>query len=205
MSKDNPVAGVIMLSICAIVWWNWPDRDEKPIIQPAQSSYTSKEVLGVEHQIALISTVKRYRSFYLSSSNDVQKGKYRLERGRSICEQLPSNIFSDWPALIKSVSTGSGGSKIDFIAFDIGDNVTLTHNDALFGKGFDENTPIYKAFLSGLEEGDPVLISGSFSYDSDSKSSDCFYEYSLSMSGGMVNPEYSIRLDRIEWPEKMKN
>lgn len=200
MSKEESLSALIILAVGGYFWWTWPDKDVRPEHMESGSPSQSQEVLPSvkpmenAYKHALIHIVDKYTKIFFSSQNDVQKGKNRIDRGREICNVMPSNKFNNWEGTIERFSTNSEGSMVDVISVRLGENTTITDKDNLFGEG----TKIYNLLLNNLNTGDKVKISGSFYYDQGDRANDCFFELSLTLSGGMMEPDFSVSLTDLD-------
>lgn len=194
--KEN-FSGLILLCVGLLVWWIWPDKDERPQHLSPEITYESPEkpsvVMDNHYKYAMLAIINKYKEAYSKAENEVQKGYKRIERGRELCKILPSNIFQDWEAELKDFSVSLDGSKIDSVTISLDDITTMRDSSLSLKKG----DYIYDILFDGLKKKDKVKVSGSFHYDHDNDASDCFYETSFTLSGGMIEPNYLITLSSL--------
>jgi len=174
-----------------------PETPEKRPITNAATAGEELRPLGPDARDPFVETVSLHRDAYLNAENDVQRGVVRKSRGESLCQTFSSRFFRNWPGRLTWVSTTSDGQTVDRIKVelsDFGDNDEVAIEDS---NHYEPGTLMHETLLNDVSPGDPVVVSGEFRYDTDDDVSDCFYEESISLSGGMTDPEYRAKFSSI--------
>ena len=171
--------------------------DEAACIAPERRPITHGQIfeeglrpLGPEAQKTFVETVSRHRDAYLDADNAYPGRVYRRSRANSLCQTFNSRFFRGWQGELVDVTTTSDGQTIDQIKVelrDFGDGDLVAIAGTIPEAG---GTSIHDPLFHDMRPGDPVVVSGEFSYDHDDDISDCYDERSTSLSSGMTDPEY---------------
>jgi hypothetical protein len=142
-----------------------------------------------------VNAVLSARASYLKAANEMAAGGTRSARQQAICNAIVNQQASDWIGRIETLTSNGDGkgvlslSMTKFIHFatwnndlsDIGDHTLIDPNSSMFKD------------LANLKVGDLVKFSGRFS----SSNTDCVGEHSVTLSGSMTDPEFTVRFTSI--------
>lgn len=203
MSKDLDAADVGRLIVFGGIglWiyfaFSGPDTPEKRPITHVATAGEELRPLGPDARDPFVEIATRHRDAYRKTGNGVEKGVIRKERGEALCRTFDSRFFEQWPGKLVGLSTTSDGQEVDLIRVELesyggGDDVTI-EDDTRYEPG----TLMHETLLNEVAAGDAVTVSGEFRYDTDDDISDCFYERSITLSGGMTDPDYSATFSSV--------
>ncbi len=145
-----------------------------------------------------------YFKEYKEAENEIQKSKIFNESRKQTCEfeKKYGRKYTDWVGKIIEISTNRGGSNVTgfkvvskFGGFKISYEYSL-----MFSKEISESNPVYQK-LSELKKGDKVCFSFEFTnnnIDSGERERSCFDERSITESGAIEEPEFSVDLIDIK-------
>lgn len=152
---------------------------------------------GEESEKQFIATIEEFAAHYNEAANEMAQGAVRPERARALCELLPLGIVRDWVGTVAALSSTNDGRGI--LVVRISPHVTLgTTNNSLSEALSPEKTliptdsPLFKQ-VAALKEGQSVVFSGQLS-----RGDDCFAEMSLTVTGAMTEPEFTIRFTAVQ-------
>ncbi|MEY8710451.1 hypothetical protein [Mangrovibacter phragmitis] len=130
-----------------------------------------------------------------NAKNDMQRGGIKARRDDGVCSALKKRAVSDWVGKVTTIDSNSDGKGV--IEIEVADNITLkTWNNSL--SDISDHTlidPRSKLFekASMLSVGDSVKFSGEFFRGAES----CIEEASMSLRGGLEEPEFIFRFKDI--------
>lgn len=216
--KEETLEGLFGLAVvvAVIVWFNgyfnraYFDRllygplaaDLAPtpsLVQPSEdleaAGASAPIITAPSSERALVSVIKLYASRYQSAPNEMAQSELRQERARAICQSLPSLDVANWVGRVETLSSNSEGLGV--LKVRISDRATVgTWDNALSDIGDHTRIPVGSTLhqqAMALHQGESVILSGSF-YRS---SADCVDEKSLTIAGGMTDPEFTFRFIAI--------
>lgn len=143
-----------------------------------------------------ISIVKYYKDQYKNANNGMGEGAARLHRRYDICSRENTLEIKNWTGKISYLSSTEKSKGI--LTINISPEISLSTKSTEFSDNeenptlISEESPFYES-LSKMKEGDNVIFSGKFISDID----DCFKENSITMTGGMLNPEFLFHFDDV--------
>ncbi|WP_304164229.1 hypothetical protein [Lonsdalea britannica] len=131
-----------------------------------------------------------------SAKNDMQRGGIKVRRDDAICKGLKKRTVSGWVGKVKTIDSNSDGKGI--FEVEIAKDVALkTWNNAFsdvnYGTLIDPRSKLFGE-ASSLNVGDKVIFSGSFFRGDES----CIKESSMSLSGGLKEPEFIFKFTDIK-------
>src|SRR5471030_324390 len=130
-----------------------------------------------------------------SAKNDMQRGGIKAKRDDSICAKLKSRKVKDWVGKVSKIDSNGDGKGV--LAIELADKVEVkTWNNALSDisdKTLIEPRSALFQTASQLAEGDTVVFSGLFFKGGES----CIEESSMSLRGGLEEPEFIFRFTDI--------
>lgn len=130
------------------------------------------------------------------AKNDMQRGGIKTKRDDGICKKLKSRKVEGWQGKVTKVDSNSDGKGV--LSIELAPNVSVkTWNNALSDISYDtlidpRSSLFEKA--SQLSEGDQVKFSGSFFRGDGS----CIKESSMSLRGGLEEPEFIFKFTDVE-------
>ncbi len=168
----------------------------------ATGAWAAAPVLGPQDEAALIKTVEAYSEKYDAAANDMAKGLVHRERARDLCAargaiKSAGGKAEGWTGTVETLDAVGNGSGV--LGIRIAPHVTLsTANNELSESVADYktlipvNSPVYKVAV-GLQVGEKVTFSGQLFPSKD----DCLVEQSLTMGGGMDDPDFLFRFTAL--------
>lgn len=139
-----------------------------------------------------IAQITKAAAAYDSAPNQMAQGAVRAFRARALCASFPDGEVRDWTGTVEKLSSTNDGKGV--LSIRISPHVTLsTTNNTLSESLAAQKTliqvgsPLWSAVVQ-LAEGQRVEFSGRFS-----SGADCFEETSLTVGGGMADPDFIMR------------
>lgn len=149
-----------------------------------------------ETQLAFLAAVDAARAASKSATNDLAKGGVRRTRRDTLCGLIGGDRIKSWSGRIYDLSTNGDGLGV--LSINIGGDVYFkTWNNDLSDIGYDtliDPSLAIFAKLSTLKKGDQVRFSGRLFRG---RGPDCFNETSVTMSGSMSSPEFTMRFSEV--------
>ena len=147
-------------------------------------------------QAAFVQALQRGRDQYSSGSNELQKGAARPARAKAICAAVKAPRIDGWVGKLAKLSTNSDGKGV--LAISIGDDISLsTWNNSLSDLTdrtlIEPDSALYTTLLT-LKVGTYVRVSGKLF----PAASDCVREKSVTMDGSMRDPDFLVRISRVD-------
>jgi hypothetical protein len=149
-----------------------------------------------------IAQINKASAAYNSAPNDMAQGAVRTMRARALCGVLPDGDAHDWTGTIESMSSTNDGRGV--LSIRISPHITIsTMNNAFSDSLGDQPTliavgsPLWSSVVQ-MKPDQPVVFSGRFSRSND----DCFAETSLTVSGGMSDPDFVMRFYSVSAASK---
>jgi hypothetical protein len=139
------------------------------------------------------------RQAWIDAPNDLARNGMRAARAAQLCQADPGMVAANWSGRIVSISPNGFpdyfGKKTAQIIIGLTSNLTLSTPSAPLINNPDmmveAGSPIYVT-ASTLRPGQAVRFSAAFF-----GGTDCMQETSLTISGGMTNPQFKIRLTAL--------
>lgn len=140
-------------------------------------------------QITVNNIVAEHRTRFMAANNELARGAERPRRAKALCASFglpvetgffgsdPKRV-SGWLGIISKMRSDSGGNGT--IDIQVGPHMTV-RGDTKYG------TPLHDRVM-GLQVGQFVQVVIDLRRDS----SDCFTERSISVSGGMEDPDFGV-------------
>jgi hypothetical protein len=146
-----------------------------------------------------VNIVMLARQAWIDAPNDLARNGMRAARAAQLCQADPSLLAANWSGRIVSISPNGFpdyfGKKSAQIVIGLTSNLTLSTPSAPLINNpemmVEAGSPIYVT-ASTLRAGQPVRFSAAFF-----SGTDCMQETSLTISGGMTNPQFKIRLTAL--------
>lgn len=147
-------------------------------------------------ETAIIDTIVKYKAMYENATNDMIKGGLRPDRGRALCQLMPTLRVRNWRGTVYSLDSNNDGNGV--LEIDLGHGVYVgTMNNELSDNGYNTLIPhgmsLYND-VSALQKGQPIEFSGTLFHDS----VDCVHELSITVNGAMTEPEFLIRITSVK-------
>lgn len=129
------------------------------------------------------------------AKNDMQRGSAKSKRDKEICKLIKKGKVNNWVGKINDIGANGDGKGI--LAIGLSDDIEIkTWNNAISDIGSDTliepDSSLFET-VSGMSEGDYVIFSGSFVKEN----SNCVHEASMSLSGGLLEPEFIFRFSGV--------
>jgi hypothetical protein len=146
-------------------------------------------------ETAFVSAVSGARSAYKSASNELAAGGTRNARQQAICRALRDQAADSWIGKISKLTSNGDGKGV--LSIELAPDIQVsTWNNALSDIGsntlIDPSSSLFKS-LSSMKRGDTVRFSGRFT----TSNVDCVREKSVSLSGSMTSPEFTMRFTSV--------
>jgi hypothetical protein len=144
---------------------------------------------GVEKQF--INVVNSAATKANTTHNNVYRANTKLARDNAICQTLNGQPIKQWVGQVESSQIN--GHEDDFIRIKLADHITVqsakipTSSDKL------ENTLPQNIAAEKLKIGDKVTFSGKFAPGTNA----CIWETSVTLDGGLFNPNFAFKFDNI--------
>ncbi|MBI3311345.1 MAG: sugar kinase [Serratia liquefaciens] len=123
--------------------------------------------------------------------NNEQRVNIKLERDNSLCQTLSTRPVNQWAGEV--VSSQWGGNEDDFVRIKLADNITVQSAKIPTSSGKLENTLPKNIAAQKLKIGDKVTFSGKFAPGTNA----CIWETSITLDGGLFNPNFAFNFDNI--------
>lgn len=161
------------------------------------SSYKSPQPQKENTELTFVNIIKKSQSESLLAKNDMQRGGIKSIRDENLCAILKSKKIKNWDGFVTKISANEDGRGV--LSVKIANGITLktwnnSYSDSKFGTLIDQKSELFTA-ASSLEEGDHVVFSGEF-YSGNSDA-ECIYESSIGLRGGLQEPEFIFKFDKI--------
>lgn len=135
-------------------------------------------------QRAFIAAVRQGRTAYNNRPNDLADDVSRPARARAICSALSSKMeISDWSGRVTKIDR-FWGKGVLYVELDY--KLTLKTLDIEIG------SPLYQQ-VSAAKQGDMIRFSGSFA----GSPQDCVKEWSRTLEGSMLDPEFPFTFTHV--------
>ena len=146
-------------------------------------------------QARFVSAVLAAKAAFKSAPNQMAAGGVRSRRQQAICNALQGQSASGWAGKIEELSSNGDGKGV--VSIELAPDVHVsTWNNALSDIGsdtlIDPSSSLFKK-LSSMKRGDAVSFSGRFS----PSTVDCVVEKSVTLSGSMTDPDFTMRFSSI--------
>ena len=157
--------------------------------------YDSHEIDSAKQQ-QFMSVIKRSQAEYKKTRSELDLGGIQIRRDDRICDILKDNKVTNWSGKIKSLGVTRDGKGV--LAVEMENKVTLRTWSTSY-IDIEDNTliePVSKLFkkLSNMGVGDSVIFSGYFV----SASTHCLKETSLTLDGGLPEPEFLFKFSDVK-------
>ncbi|WP_242507642.1 MULTISPECIES: sugar kinase [Serratia] len=144
---------------------------------------------GVEKQF--INVVNSAATKANTTHNNVYRANTKLARDNSICQTLNGQPIKQWVGQVESSQIN--GHEDDFIRIKLADHITVQSAKIPTSSGKLENTLPQNIAAEKLKIGDKVTFSGKFSPGTNA----CIWETSVTLDGGLFNPNFAFKFDNI--------
>lgn len=162
---------------------------------------TSSEALPATGDEAIeegfITQIDKAAAAYESAPNEMAQGAVRVMRARALCALLPGGEVRDWTGTIETLSSTSDGHGV--LSIRISPHITVSTMNNGFSEALGNQrtlisvgSPLWTAVVR-LSTNQHVTFSGRFS-----AGADCFEETSLTVGGGMADPEFIMKFFSVE-------
>jgi hypothetical protein len=134
-----------------------------------------------------------------AAENDMQKGGFKAERDKALCEKMLEVNVTDWIGTVDSIDANSDGKGI--LEIKVTDNISVTNLDAFGAYGGHKRETILEPssevfqVVSKLKSGQRVRFSGNFYKDG---GEDCLSEGSVTLDGKLKEPEFIFKYLKVE-------
>ena len=166
---------------------------------PAASPTTGSAGGGLSDttENSLIAAIDKAAADYNNAPNEMAQGAVRVSRRGALASLLAERDFADWQGTIESMSSTNDG-RGGVLAVRISPHITLSTYNTYFADSDDHTliqigSPLWNSVVH-MNVGDRVVISGQFVPDND----DYIKETSLTVSGGMTDPDFVVRFTSVE-------
>lgn len=123
--------------------------------------------------------------------NNEQRVDRKLERDNSICQTLNGKPVNQWVGQVESSQLN--GRDDDFVRIKLADHITIQSAKIPTSSGKLENTLPKNIAAQKLKIGDKVTFSGKFAPGTNA----CIWETSITLDGGLFNPNFAFKFDNI--------
>jgi hypothetical protein len=146
-------------------------------------------------QAGFTSAVSAAKTAYRSAANELAAGGVRNSRQEAICRALHDQSANGWIGKISRLSSNGDGKGV--LTIEVAPDVHVsTWNNALSDVGsntlIDPTSSLFKS-LAAMKKGDAVRFSGRFA----SSKVDCVGEQSMTLSGSMTDPSFTMRFTSV--------
>jgi hypothetical protein len=161
---------------------------------------TSCSQVAPVNEDVFVETVQQFGQDYATeiSQNEILAVALRRKRADTLCEMFPGySIFSNkhiinWHGTVESISVNNDGEVS--LSINIGEKVTIRTEYGWFSSTKIEPSASFYNVLSSIKSGQAIQFSGTFQ----SSSEDCLQENSITLRGGMTDPEFIFKFDNIQ-------
>lgn len=140
-------------------------------------------------------TRKTFSSQYYDAPNQIKQSEIFNESRRYSClfEQKHGNAFNDWEGEIDAIYTDQGGSEISNFSVS-----SKKHDFYYKQSGIKRGTALYSQ-IAEFKEGEKVKFDFKFNEEVFSSNvKECFDELSITESGSLSEPEFSVSFLKIK-------
>lgn len=144
-----------------------------------------------------VSIVSQAQNENSSASNDMARGGIKASRDEKICSIISGSKVENWNGKIKTLSSNSDGKGV--LAIEIAPGIILTTHNNSFSDSLsnistliEPSSELFKK-ASSMKVGEDVTFSGVFIPGNES----CIDEKSLSLQGGLSEPEFIFKFEGI--------
>uniref|UniRef100_UPI0035C77E34 sugar kinase n=1 Tax=Serratia quinivorans TaxID=137545 RepID=UPI0035C77E34 len=144
---------------------------------------------GVEKQF--INVVNSAATKANTTHNNVYRANTKLARDNAICQTLNGQPIKQWVGQVENSQIN--GHEDDFIRIKLADHITVQSAKIPTSSGKLENTLPQNIAAEKLKIGDKVTFSGKFAPGTNA----CIWETSVTLDGGLFNPNFAFKFDNI--------
>lgn len=166
---------------------------------PKQEPDSTKQVTinNSDEEKKVIAIISAAQNSSESAKNDMVRGGIKANRDNELCKLIGSGGVHRWTGVVDNLSANSDGYGV--LSVKIADNITLKTWNNSFSDTEDHtlinpSSDVFKS-ASNLSVGQQVVFSGKFLPDADGN---CTHESSLGLTGGLSEPEFIFKFDKIE-------
>lgn len=163
--------------------------------QTEASSAASNEPSATEEQF--ITEIDNASAAYESAPNEMAQGAVRAFRARALCSLFPDDEVNNWTGTIETLSSTNDGQGV--LSIRISPHITLSTTNNTFSEALENQrtlirvgSPLWSSVVR-LSANQRVVFSGRFS-----TGDDCFQETSLTVGGGMADPDFVMKFLSVE-------
>jgi hypothetical protein len=133
---------------------------------------------------------------YQNASNDMARGNERPSRAQAICRLIVSNNVTGFVGTIETLSSNNDGHGV--LAVRLSRNMTIStwnnsFSDSSHKTLISNGSPLHRRLIQ-MRVGQKVSVDGTFFSDND----DCLDEKSISVSGGMREPDFLFKFSNVQ-------
>jgi hypothetical protein len=154
-------------------------------------------------EAAFTNAVFQAKTAWGATQNEIAQAGVRSTRASALCNAVPGGRFKDWTGTLTSVQTNMlpdiNGKNSATVTVTIAPGIQLTTGantiTAPAADLVEQGSPVYQA-AGSVQTGASVTFSGALL----PSAADCFDELRVTTSGGMLDPEFDMRLTTISSP-----
>lgn len=172
-----------------------PSPSATPSVVVETSAGAGQLVLPPDQE-KFLQAIADAQEVYDSAETDLQQSNALRERDEALCRILDSRRFNDWMGVVSDI--GANGEGKAYVDIEIDDGVRFgtwsnAFSDIMHNTLIDRQSRNFEVLL-GLAPGDTVRFSGRL-FDGDDT---CLYGKNITETFYMIDPQFLMRLERIE-------